>query len=227
MTKPFAASKIKLNRANQHIAELKRVLDQYFVGNPPSIAYTAAADPDVQFSLNAVGPPECVGAIVGDVVHNLRAALNLMAVELVEMNGGAATNTKGVCFPFCDHADNLDSMIKRRHFHRAGIEAVRLLQEIKPFTGGNAALRALHDLDIQDKHNSLIPNVLTMTSQEFTVDWSIPSPVFQVVEGSTPSFTVVFPDESPLAGSEIVPALHELVELVIGILEKFAILPRS
>ena len=227
MTNPFAASKIQMKRANQHIAELERVLEEHFVANPPSFAYTEAASPDVQFNLSAVGAPECVGAIVGDVVHNLRAALDLMAVGLVEMNGGAATITKGVCFPFCDHADNLDSMIKKRHFHRAGIEAVRLLQELKPFTGGNAALRALHDLDIQDKHNSLIPNVLTMTSQEFTVDWSSPSPAFQVVEGSAPSFAVVFPDESPLAGSEIVPALHELVGLVSGILEEFAILPRS
>ena len=98
MTEPFAASKIKLKRANQHIAELERVLEEHFVANPPSFAYTEAANPDVQFNLSAVGPPECVGAIVGDVVHNLRAALDLMAVGLVEKIGRASVGKECLCW---------------------------------------------------------------------------------------------------------------------------------
>jgi hypothetical protein len=45
-----------------------------------------------------------MGAIVGDIIHNLRAALDLAACDLVRIRGG---NDNGVYFPFCNEPDEL------------------------------------------------------------------------------------------------------------------------
>ena len=49
----------------------------------------------------------------------------------------------------------------KKNFDRAGPDAVRLLRTYRPCTGGNATLRALHDLDVQDKHQAFIPAIST------------------------------------------------------------------
>ncbi|MFT6909601.1 MAG: hypothetical protein ACJAS1_006324, partial [Oleiphilaceae bacterium] len=97
----------------------------------------------------------CVYApIIGDVIHNLRASLDLLATEAVAKSGG---NPNNVYFPFGNDEAGLDEMIKNRHIDRAGNAVVALVKSFKPYKGGNTLLRALHDLDITDKHKSLIP----------------------------------------------------------------------
>jgi hypothetical protein len=222
MTDRFSPSKIKLRRARQHIEELRTVLDVHLKASPPTSIFTPATESmNAQLAVSWKGPPESVGAIVGDIIHNLRAALDLMAVKLVELAG---KNTKGVYFPFCESENDLGIMIRKRNFDRAGPEAVRLLKSYEPFKGGKTSLRALHDLDIQDKHHSLIPNAAIITSPALEMDMSTGSLILKPVEDSVAAIEITFPDDSPLAGREMVQALQELVELVEGVLEAFATL---
>jgi hypothetical protein len=65
-----------------------------------------------------------------------------------------------------------------------------------------------------------------MTTPELFADMATGTPVIRLVEGTVPVIGVTFPDDSPLGGLEMVPALQELVELVDGILEAFAAIPR-
>src|SRR5580704_14961096 len=53
-------------------------------------------------------------------------------------------STKGVNFPFCDNPNKLDDFIKLRNLTRAGPEVVALVKSLKPYKGGNIALRAIH-----------------------------------------------------------------------------------
>jgi hypothetical protein len=167
-------------------------------------------------------PPMEIGTIVGDVVHNLRAALDLMACDLVRNGGG---NPNNVYFPFCDKPEELARKLKDKNFHRAGARAISLLEELKPYRGGNAALRAIHDMDVQDKHQTLIP-IWTQSSGElmaFRV-----SETFEITEApwpvSSPEVAFVFPKGHVFDGKEIVPMLHEFVQLTTGIVEAFAAL---
>ena len=48
-------------------------------------------------------------------------------------------------------------MIEKRHINRAAPEVVQIIRSLKPYKGGNEALRAIHDLDIFDKHKTIIP----------------------------------------------------------------------
>jgi len=161
-----------------------------------------------------------MGAILGDAIHNMRSALDLMAVSLVDEAKG---NTNGVYFPFAESGDELDPMIKRRNFHRAPEEAVDLLRTLAPYKGGNVALRAIHDLDIEDKHKTLIPHLAMTTTPELSMVGSIADGTVELVmaPGAAPTVEFLFPEGTGLHGQPIIPTLHELVKLVSGILDTF------
>ncbi|HEV2303151.1 MAG TPA: hypothetical protein VGR91_16410 [Stellaceae bacterium] len=69
-------------------------------------------------------------------------------------NGG---NAKSVYFPFCADATELRARIKECRLHAAGADVVKAIETLKPYRGGNALLRAIHDMDIADKHQALLP----------------------------------------------------------------------
>jgi hypothetical protein len=155
----FEAPNHKISRARKHIDELEVAVANYLALNPvqivveqwkaqipwPTDAWTARIRKPV--------PPE-FGLMIGDAVHNLRTALDLCANDLVRSKG---KSTKGVYFPFADSKDGLDEMIKRKNFNRAGPVAVEALKFCAPYRGGNIGLRSLHELDIADKHQALVP----------------------------------------------------------------------
>ena len=231
MTEIFAGSELKIARARKHVIEFEQYVADHMDAHPPKVTTRERTDPADEWSaLNThvevkVLPPEA-GAIIGDVIHNLRAALDIMAVSLV---GAVSTDTENVYFPFCTDANELDKMIKRRGFDRAGQDAVDLLKQFAPHRGGNEALRALHELDIQDKHHMVIPILANISSppSRVEIDESVqPRRVRLVPLDYDPKtlFAPSFPDNSFLAHREVIPTLHELVSLVEGILKAFAAL---
>lgn len=218
----FAASIVKVKRARKHIQELEELLARHEVEHPPVVSVTPRAQGGIEgIHVSTKAPPACFGAIVGDVVHNLRASLDLMAVELVTVTS-PGLSTKSVHFPFSDSAAELEAAIKRRTFRRAGDDAVTLLESLRPYKGGNAELRGLHDLDARDKHSALIPEAATIITPLLRANTdNFPDIFVEMVEGSSPDVKTVFPRDSPFAGDEIVPTLHNLVKLTESILESF------
>ena len=223
-------SRQKVTRARHHLADLEQSIDEYFKTDWYEVKLTQCApDEELDFTIETTikGRPLNFSEIAGDTIHNLRAALDLMAVSVVAANGG---NTNGVLFPFCDNADFLDQIIKKRNFHRASKEAVDEIRKLKPFKGGNLALRALHDLDIQDKHHSLVPMAKNVTTPQIgPATDSAGNPLgfaqgklqFEIKGSDRPTVIFIFPNGGPLAQQPIVPTLHELVKLVSGILDTF------
>ena len=125
----FVGSLTKLERANQLIDELEAEFNKFNNDNPVEITFvTTNNKPELQ--VNWKGLPRKTGSILGDVVHNLRSSLDLLAVELVSINGG---NVRNVYFPFASSEGELEDMIKRKNFHRAGSEAVETIKNIKPY----------------------------------------------------------------------------------------------
>ncbi len=225
---PFSQPRQKLARAAWHIRSLEDATREYFETDWYTCDF--GRKPDGQYSLKVVvrGSPRDFGVIVGDAVHNLRAALDLAAVEVVARNGG---NTKNVYFPFADAAENLEEMIKRRNFHRASAEDQDALRELQPFAGGNNLLRSLHDLDIQDKHHSLIPHAAFMTTPKVSVKTDANGNPFGFAEGKLelevdpnekPVVKFTFPEDSVFANEEVVAVLQQLHEHVSAIVDQFA-----
>lgn len=228
---PFRASFLKIERAQQQIRELEYVAQQFLATDPVKWTTEIGPSPDnprvalVKFSMHMPPVPEVMSAILGDIFHNLRSSLDLMASELARARGNS---DDGVYFPFSGDEADLELMIKKRHFDRAGPNAIRLLKEMKPYKGGNVALRAIHDLNIQDKHQSLIVNVMEAGGPIIDTKPLKERGAAPVVVGDPTKSTdvkLLFPSNSALAKRELIPTLHELVQLATGIVEAFKALP--
>jgi hypothetical protein len=92
-------------------------------------------------------------AIIGDAVHNLRSALDHLMVALVEFNGGTVTSATE--FPIFENVQSYKAK-KSGKVAGASQKAIDLIDEAKPFKGGNDGLWLIHKLDIIDKHRTLV-----------------------------------------------------------------------
>ena len=159
MIAPFEASKLKLERAAELLQDFDREAIAYLNSNPCAImvepfpGMEAMKTQSWNARIRKPVPPR-FSAIIGDAIHNLRTALDLLVCDLVKVNG---KNPKQVYFPFCASAAELPRAIRDRNIHRAGADVVRVIESLKPYGDGNNALRLIHDLDIMDKHQALLP----------------------------------------------------------------------
>lgn len=233
----FPSSRLKIRRAQRHIEDLDNVISGYAARQPARCVAEQSQpgrhDWTIRVSEDA---PEEIPAILGDVIHNLRTALDLMATDIVRLAEGNANN---VYFPFAENKDELAGQVKKKNFHRAPAEALALLNKIAPYKGGNYALRAIHDLDIMDKHKMLVPvyaaavlppiqigtnlfNQISTNMEEGLVALSVPAAPNVALGYSFPvTPSAQFHWDGPFATQEIVPVLHHLVKLVSGVIDAF------
>lgn len=214
----FATSRAKVERARTFIAELAAEQERYAsVGVRTRIAVDGdGAHLDVDWAGTGLLP----GIILGDAIHNLRSALDLMATELA---GIAEADPNKAYFPFAGDLTSLRKSQKFKDFAKCGADCADLIETIAPYHGGNEALRALHDLDVQDKHKSLIPSKKVIEwEMEGEVDLDDPANHSLVATAKVTLYK--FPEDSPLAGKPIIPSLEMLAQAVERVLEAFATL---
>lgn len=90
--------------------------------------------------------------------------------------------------------------------------------QFAPYRDGNERLRAIHDLDIEDKHTALL---ITQRDADLKIS-------YQIGMGATPPISVDGTTiahyflTAPLTGLPLIQTLKELVELINEILEAFA-----
>jgi hypothetical protein len=92
MIAPFEASKLKLERSAEHLQELERAAATYLSEKPCAIVVEQFPGMEAMKtqSWNArirKPVPIKLAALVGDVIHNLRSALDLLVCDLVKING--------------------------------------------------------------------------------------------------------------------------------------------
>lgn len=166
--KLFAAPKLKLARARQHIEALREEMAEFAAAQPFNMYINTHLDRNPDFLFGMIGPiPPIVSLIFGDAIHCLRAALDLLACDLARHNGKSAD---GVYFPFASSKAGLKDQIKSKKFDRAGPIAVGLLEATAPFWGGNEVLRSLHALDIADKHKEVLATWPTINVGKIVID---------------------------------------------------------
>lgn len=216
----FQDSRMKLDRARKHIAELMQFAHDHFRAHPPEIESPGpinlldANGANLKISIRIKSLPKESATILGDAMHNLRAALDLLAVEVVRVtpdSAGNPGNTKNVYFPFSETSAEFEDAVKGRNFHRAGEDAVALVRTYQPYRDGNATLRALHDFDVQDKHKSTIP-VGSVASAGVTVKEE--SGVPMMYPTFPPEPPLIFPEDSVFAGALIFKTMDDLLQMI-------------
>jgi hypothetical protein len=95
-----------------------------------------------------------LSGVIGDVAHNLRAALDQLVCELIRNNRKQVRTRSG--FPIAT---------TEKRFEEAAIGKIegvspataKFIRRLKPFNGGNRDLWVLHELDGMDKHVEIVP----------------------------------------------------------------------
>lgn len=223
----FKDARLKLERAARHQAELGHFVSNFYAENPPEknapkpLNLLGADEGPINISIKIKPLPTEASPILGDAIHNIRAALDVMAVELVRCTfdeAGKSGNTKNVYFPFSASEGEIDAAIKAKNFARAGSDAVALLKTWKPYIGGNELLRSIHDLDIQDKHHAVVP-IVSVASAGVKVELIDGVPVLSASFPEQPP--IVFPEDSILSGADVNAVLEGAIDLVRSVIASF------
>jgi hypothetical protein len=165
----FALISGKIERAKHHLHDLEIARDRFFNSDP----YQINCENDLQTGHNIYRifdiqtPPAEIGLIAGDLIHNLRSALDHLAFQLVYANG--STHSKQTSFPIWDSASEYYAQRARRltGMAQAAIDAI---DASEPYQGGKGAgFWVLHYLDIADKHRALLTPVMNVTDARFTI----------------------------------------------------------
>ncbi|WFS02182.1 hypothetical protein [Rhizobium tumorigenes] len=148
-------SRLKIERAKKHVADLQSCC-QTFLQKQPFELWSRVRRGQYKreiFVKQQEVIPDDIALILGDVVHNLKSALDILAWRMV---GDKAPNPKRVLFPFAETEDGLKGSIGNRQTALAGEKVVKTIKALKPYLGGDEYLYGIQALDTSDKHHFII-----------------------------------------------------------------------
>lgn len=239
LIKPFEGPLRKVERGQKHAADLRVIIEDYaerarltFDARqsstlPNHVNYHAAFDP---------APPDEIPYILGDSIHNFRAALDLMICDIARLRGKSTDDLK---FPFMSNEEALREKVYGAKYRRLGPDVQCALMDLKPYKEGNALLRGLHDLDIMDKHALILP---MFAIGQYKLDTPVVkvSGVYPTIEGALlcvarkdqPSENVlptqvgaivpIFAAETPFPHQPVLDMLKDISALVADVVQGFA-----
>ncbi len=190
----FAGEKAKLQRAKKHFAELVTLVNEHKSSQPFRCSEIGDS---IIVSVEKQVPQE-VNIVLGDVVHNLRAALDLLVCDLIRANGSQVTRDSA--FPIT--TGGIQASHVKKQLAGMSQSAVKVLSRITHNQSWNEALLTLHGLDIMDKHNALV----AVGAATVRVHASVGVPGLFIGPGGEIRFGGLGPDGAPFlrnAGSPV------------------------
>jgi hypothetical protein len=162
----------KIERAKKHLADLDVEIHSFL--DPKPYEFRAERDPQtrqlVYYLASIKDMPSEIPLIAGDAFQNLRSALDHLACRLVEAGAGIPIRDnpeffKGVSFPIRDTEEtSKDESARLGKVKRMRQNAVKMIDDIKPYKGGDDTLWRLHKLNNIDKHRLLFTVVISVRS---------------------------------------------------------------
>jgi uncharacterized protein YbcI len=147
----------KVERAKDNLRDMERLFaqDGYIPGI--NMHVTARKRPPGQFLTYHVRLLTLASA--GDVVVNLRGALDHLAYQLTKVHRPRITvkQERDISFPICKDQATYEKARKAVE-KLVGPEAIKLIDALKPYKGGNEALFRLNELNNINKHK-LLPTI--------------------------------------------------------------------
>jgi len=157
MVAPIDQIRLKIARSKRHLGELEDSSSTFLRGR----SYNVATKRDLEtrrliyFVSRVNEVPLTIAVVAGEVVQNLRSALDHLAFQLVLVGTRGAVPMRHVYFPIADSLQKYEE-IKRDYLKGVKPEAMRAVDAVKPYRGGTDALWRLHRLNIIDKHRLLL-----------------------------------------------------------------------
>jgi hypothetical protein len=139
---------MKVQRAKRHLEELSNAIQSFFASDP----YKCSGKPDLQarkvdYTMDSVeNVPDEIPLIAGDIIQNLRAALDHAAYKLYLKGIGCSAVSTNIYFPISDSKQQYD---QTKGGKTQGIPASDLakIDAVQPYKDGNDLLWAIHKLN--------------------------------------------------------------------------------
>ncbi|EGR3202493.1 hypothetical protein ACVXSW_001519 [Vibrio parahaemolyticus] len=148
---------LKLKRAKKHYSELCTLFDKkkpfrYFLETNCKTGLRAT------FAKRDVAVANDAAIIIGDLIHNLRAAIDHTYWSCTSDFAKSDGEKRNIQFPITSNEEALKASILPGLPKRVSESFCKGLASLKPYRdNGNRLLCAIHDLDVMDKHKLLIP----------------------------------------------------------------------
>jgi hypothetical protein len=156
----------KIKRANTHIEEFQTALDAFKKTKPYQISgkRDTKTREFIYYVIKADPIPPDLSVISGDVLQNLRTALDYLIVSLIHAHSGPTADISKCGFPIFDEVPTTkdDESFFAGKVKGMKNEAKELLRTLKPYKGGDDALWRLHALNNRDKHRLLLTAATTL-----------------------------------------------------------------
>lgn len=148
---------LKIKRAEKHHSELSALFDRkkpfrYFLETNCKTGRRAT------FAKRDVAVVNDAAIIIGDIIHNLRAAIDHTYWNCTSDFAKSEGEKRRIQFPIKPNEDVLQKFILKDLPKGVPESFAKCLASLKPYReNGNKLLCAIHDLDVMDKHKLLIP----------------------------------------------------------------------
>jgi hypothetical protein len=162
------SARLKLARALEHLKAIERCIRRYAARNP----YKVITESDGKETLHiAEHPPDTIAILAGEMVYQLRSALDHLAFDLVKANQTSTTLPtdweENCCFPLWTKNPKKPPAYNCFNSSLPGITkaAFAFIESVQPYhrLGTANALRLLAKLSNVDKHRHLnvtVPQVV-------------------------------------------------------------------
>lgn len=156
----MGALDVKLERAEKHISDLEVAIVVFVKEHPNFIARKVDSNGDeIVYVKYVPDVPPMISAVAGDILQNVRSTLDHLAYRIVTANP-AITSRKDIYFPIAEGVNEYMASKRRRVIEGASPEAVKRIDALKPYKGGNDALWHLARLNNIDKHRLLLTTAM-------------------------------------------------------------------
>jgi hypothetical protein len=159
MSDTFRSARSKIERAKKHIAELETIISAL----PDSYTATIEINPnggnevlkhDLRDRDKLIDE---IALILGDAIHNLHCALDHAWMSVLTKLCPTSINNQ-TKFPIFPVRKQVEGALRGVEIDGAAPALFKsVLDEIRPYAGGNESIWSIHILDIDDKHRLLLP----------------------------------------------------------------------
>jgi hypothetical protein len=228
--------RVKIKRAKKHLTELEEAAEIW----RDTYHHIVVADENPEFFQGLTKTRRLpvihfdMLAIAGDVLQNLRSSLDHVIYNLALVADPNVSDTilRKTNFPIGESLESYESLRSRKIEGIIEPRAVKFIDSLKPYQGGNEPLWRLHEMNNIDKHRKLISvgaEILCAGEGFEGYYW---------LKDDKPSFaTVVMPDREEYTQTlsvqsllqlhrdqreALIPTLHHIIEFVEKLIELFA-----
>lgn len=242
MIDPLDSARFSVEHANEHIAEIKHLVQAFLRSDP----HTVSNEPDPNYSTHYLQYviltkplPRRITGLAWDATNNLRSALDQLGYAVAIAND--RTSGHDAHFPFSRKPEDYGTEAAKRS-RDIPKEIFELMTSFEPYKGGNDALWRLNKIANTNKHEVVVRalplttelvyqganTVLTKrvdgdgTEDKILIGWlrrDMPQPYHQLKLNTTVRFSDIRNIPFPRPAIELLDDFSRVVECIISTVE--------